>query len=94
MFGPFIIKEGRKELKRYGIIFTCYSCRGVHIETTTSMDTDSFILALRRFISRRGPVRSIRSDNGGNFVGVEEEMKRALQEMDQSYQSLLVETLL
>ena len=84
MFGPFIIKEGRKELKRYGIIFTCYSCRGVHIETTTSMDTDSFILALRRFVSRRGPVRSIRSDNGGNFVGVEEEMKKALREMDHS----------
>ena len=82
MFGPLITKEGRKELKRYGIIFTCYSCRGVHIETTTSMNTDSFILALRRFLSRRGPVRSIRSDNGGNFVGVEEEMKKALKEMD------------
>ena len=75
MFGPFIIRERRSELKRYGIIFTCYSCRGVHIETTTKMDTDSFILALRRFLSRRGPVR-------GNFVGVEEEMKKALQEMD------------
>ena len=48
------------------------------------MDTDSFILALRRFIGRRGPVRSIRSDNGGNFVGAEEEMKKALLEMDQS----------
>jgi hypothetical protein len=82
MFGPFLVKEGRKELKRYGLIFTCYSCRGVHIETTTSLDTDSFILALRRFLSRRGPVRSIRSDNGGNFVGVEEEMKKAVQEMD------------
>ena len=83
MFGPFTIKEGRKELKRYGQIFTCFSCRAVHIETTTTMDTDSFILALRRFICRRGPVRSIKSDNGGNFVGVEGEMKRALQEMDQ-----------
>ena len=82
MFGPFTIKEGRKEMKRYGIIFTCYSCRGIHIETTTSMNTDSFILALRRFLSRRGPVRSIRSDNGGNFVGVEEEMKKAIEEMD------------
>ena len=51
MFGPFLVKEGRKELKRYGLIFTCYSCRGVHIETTTSLDTDSFILALRRFLS-------------------------------------------
>ncbi len=83
MFGPFVIKEGRKELKRYGIIFTCYSCRAVHLETTTSMDTDTFIMSLRRFISRRGPVRSIRSDNGGNFVGVEPELKEALEEMDQ-----------
>ena len=83
-FGPYIIKEGRKELKRYGIIFTCYSCRGVHIESLNSMDTDSFILALRRFLDRRGPVRSIRSDNGGNFIGAEEEMKKALQEMDHS----------
>ena len=81
-FGPFIIKEGRKELKRYGVIFTCYSCRGVHIETLTSLNTDSFILALRRFLDRRGPVRSIRSDNGGNFVGVEEEMKKGVSEMD------------
>ena len=83
-FGPYIIKEGRKEMKRYGILFTCYSCRGIHIETTISMDTDSFILALRRFLNKRGPVRSIRSDNGGNFVGVEEEMKKCLSELDHS----------
>jgi hypothetical protein len=82
MFGPFIIKEGRKEYKRYGAIFTCFSCRAVHLEATNTMDTDSFILALRRFIGRRGPVRSIRSDNGGNFVGAEAELKKALQEMD------------
>ena len=81
-FGHFIVKEGRKDVKRYGVIFTCYSCRGVHIEAISSMNTDSFILALRRFVSQRGPVRSIRSDNGGNFVGVEEEMKKGLAEMD------------
>jgi hypothetical protein len=22
-FGPFYIKEGRKEVKRYGVLFTC-----------------------------------------------------------------------
>ena len=47
------------------------------------METDSFILALRRFIGRRGPVRCIRSDNGGNFVGADGEMQKALKEMDQ-----------
>jgi len=43
MFGPFIIKEGRKELKRYGCLFTCMACRAIHIETTNSLDT-SFLL--------------------------------------------------
>ena len=82
MFGPFSVKEGRKVHKRYCGLFTCLSSRAVHIEVTASMDTDSFIQALRRFVARRGPVRTIRSDNGGNFVGTENEMKKAWTEMD------------
>ena len=82
LFGPFTIKERRSELKRYGVVFTCFGCRAVHLETTITLDTDSFILALRRFVGRRGPVRSIRSDNGGNFVGADGEMKKAMREMD------------
>ena len=82
MFGPFIIKEGRKEMKKWGIIFTCLSCRGIHLETVAHADTDSFILALRRFIARRGPVQSIRSDNGGNFIGASNEFQNAYKEMD------------
>ena len=58
MFGPFLIKEGRKELKRYRALFTCLASRAVHIECTCSMDTDSFIQALRRFIAKRGKIRS------------------------------------
>ena len=27
-FGPFYIKEGRKEMKRYGLLFTCMALRG------------------------------------------------------------------
>ena len=82
MFGPFYIKEGRKNLKRYGAIFTCFSLRA--IETTVNIDTDSFIQALRRFINRRGPVRSISSDNGGIFVGCENEFSKELKNMDNS----------
>ena len=82
MFGHYIIKEGRKELKRWGILFTCLSCRGIHLEMVSNADTDSFILALRRFIGRRGPVQTIRSDNGGNFVGASNEFEKAYKEMD------------
>ena len=81
-FGPFHIKEGRKELKRYGVLFTCLACRAVHVETAASLSTDSFINALRRFIAVRGPVRQLRSDRGSNFVGAEAELKKAYLEMD------------
>ena len=82
LFGPFQIKQGRKEVKRYGVLFTCLTSRAVHIETADLLETDSFINALRRFIARRGPVREIRSDQGTNIVGAQTELKKALEEMD------------
>ena len=82
MFGHFNIKEGRKIHKRYCVMFTCFSSRAVHLETTNTLDTDSFIMALRRFLSTRGKVRSIRSDNGGNFVGAGNELRNCLKEME------------
>ena len=82
LFGPFTVKERRSEVKRYGTIFTCLSCRGVHIESTNSMETDSFIMALRRFISRSGNVRMLRSDNGPNLMGARKELSDAFQKMD------------
>ena len=81
-FGPFTTKQGRKEQKRYGALFTCLVSRAVHIEIANSLETDSFLNALRRFIARRGPVREIRCDNGTNFVGAERELREALKEMN------------
>ena len=82
-FGPFMVKEGRKEIKRYGVLFTCMASRAIHIETSTSLETDAFINALRRFQAERGPVRQLRSDRGTNFIGAHRELKEALKEMEQ-----------
>ena len=49
--GPFYIKEKRKELKRFGCLFTCLTSRAVHIEISNTLETDSFNMALRRFIN-------------------------------------------
>ena len=54
--------------------------RAVHIEVTHSLDTDSFVQALRRFIGRRGKPEQIRSDNGGNFVKGSKEISNAISE--------------
>ena len=82
MFGLFIIKQRRSQVKLYGAMFTCTSCWEVHNEITNSFDTDSFILTLRRLISRRENVQTIFSDNGSNFIGSGNELRRALEEMD------------
>ena len=81
-FGPFIAKERRKELKRYGVLFTCLASRAIHIEVANSLDTDSFLNALRRFIARRGNIKSLKSDNGTNFDGAERELRQSVKEMD------------
>jgi len=93
LFGPFIVKNGRKELKRYEIIFTCLSCRAAHLEVVSSMSTDSFILALRRFIARKGNVRVIRCDNATNFVGGESELRKAFCRLDHTKLNLFLSNL-
>ena len=82
-FGPFMIKERRSEVKRYGVLFTCMASRSVHLQTANSLNTSSFINALTRFLSRRGPVRQLRSDHGTNFIGARNELKAAIFEMNQ-----------
>ena len=77
-FGPFVVKRGRAHVKRYGVIFTCFTTRAVHLEIAHSLDTSSCVNAIRRFTSRRGPVSSIWSDNGTNLVGAEKELREQL----------------
>ena len=54
-FGPFVVKEGRKEVQKYGVLFTCMASRAIQIETANSLETDAFINASRRFQAERGP---------------------------------------
>ncbi|XP_056603915.1 uncharacterized protein LOC130420572 [Triplophysa dalaica] len=82
-FGPFLVKKARSELKRYGCLFTCLTTRAIHLEVAHTLNTDSFINALQRFIARRGPATEIRSDNGTNFVGGLQELRKAISEWNQ-----------
>ena len=53
-FGPFLIRRGRTEVKRYGVLYTCLVVRAVHIEVAHNLDTDSFLNSFRQFVARRG----------------------------------------
>ena len=59
MFGPILIRERRLDLKCHATHFACFSSCAVYIEITNTIDADSFIMALRRFLARRGSVQSI-----------------------------------
>lgn len=82
-FGPLNVRRGRSVVKRYGVLFTCLSIRAIHIEVAHTLDSNSFINALRRFIARRGQPIQMRSDNGGNFVRGEKELREAVRDWSQ-----------
>lgn len=83
-FGPFEVRSRRSTVKRYGVIFTCLAIRAIHIEVAASLDTDSFVNALRRFMARRGQIQEMRSDIGRNFVGAERKLREAMEGWNQA----------
>nr|CAI5866960.1 unnamed protein product [Callosobruchus analis] len=70
--GPFLIKDkagrGASVVKGYVALSVCFVSKAVHLELVTGLSKDAFILALRRFIARRGKPKLIFSDNGTNFI--------------------------
>ncbi|XP_055623054.1 uncharacterized protein LOC129766511 [Toxorhynchites rutilus septentrionalis] len=81
-FGPMEVVIGRRTEKRWGMIATCLTTRAIHIELVNSLSTNSCIIALRNFLSRRGTPRTIRSDRGTNFIGASRELKRLREIID------------
>lgn len=72
--GTFHVKmtngRGIKSQKAYIAIFVCIcmATRAVHIELVSDMMATAFIAAFRRFVSRRGKISNLYSDNATNFV--------------------------
>jgi hypothetical protein len=77
--GPYILKNGHgrtnRTIKGYIVIFICLTTRAVHIELVCDCTSSTFLNALKRFMSRRGKVLHIYSDNGTNFSGANRELK-------------------
>lgn len=82
-FGPFHVKDGRKELKRYGLLFTCMCSRAIHIVVLDDLSTDAFLNALRCFIAIRGNVSQLQSDQGTNFLEARNEFQELMKGIEQ-----------
>jgi len=97
-FGPIYIKTSNlrnaKTLKAYGCIFVCMATKAIHLEAVSSLTTDAFTAALRRFVSRRGIPQDIYCDNGTNFRGAAKLLDKELREAISQILSKPVKTLL
>ena len=68
-FALFLVYQGNQRTSQYFCIFICFKTRAVHFEVVEDLTTDSCLLAIRRFMSRRGKPTSITPtpDNAGTF---------------------------
>ncbi|XP_055622581.1 uncharacterized protein LOC129766140 [Toxorhynchites rutilus septentrionalis] len=83
-FGPIDVTVGRRTEKRWIVLFTCLNVRAVHLEVAYRLNTESCIMAIRRFVVRRGPPIVIFSDNGTNFKAANRELQEQIQRIDAS----------
>ncbi|XP_064475783.1 uncharacterized protein LOC135389680 [Ornithodoros turicata] len=68
--GPLYIKVSKgyeSSSKSYILLFICATTRSIHLELVTDTTAKAFVMAFRRFISRRGTPSIIYSDNALAF---------------------------
>lgn len=77
---PFSIRNftGRAYLitKGYVCIFVCFATKAIYLEAASDLSTATFLAAFSKFFGRRGSPAKIFSDNGTNFVGAAEMLKK------------------
>ncbi|GBN32108.1 hypothetical protein AVEN_105036-1 [Araneus ventricosus] len=63
--GPLFLKDNQKV---WVLLFICAVFKAVQLELMSGVSTEAFLMALRRFVARRGRCSTIYCDNGTNFV--------------------------
>ena len=66
-FSPLYIQDKSSKEKVWVCLFTCFTVRAIHFELIKDMTAEQFLLALRRFIARRGKPTEIILDNAPQF---------------------------
>ncbi|KAG8175332.1 hypothetical protein JTE90_007580 [Oedothorax gibbosus] len=72
--GPVYVRGTNAPKKSYIAIFTCSTTRALHIELVSDLTTDTFRMALQRFVGRRGLPHTIYTDNATTFQATNKEL--------------------
>lgn len=80
--GPVEVSVGRRTEKRWIALFTCLTIRAVHLEIAHSLSSQSCLMAIKRFICKRGCPEEFFSDNGTNFKGASKEVLEVLNHVE------------
>ncbi|XP_042911012.1 uncharacterized protein [Parasteatoda tepidariorum] len=70
--GTLFLRGGNKA---WIVLFACAVYRAVYLELVSSLSTESFMQAFRRFWARRGRCSTLYTDNSMNFVGTANALK-------------------
>ena len=62
----------------FGVIFNCLATCAVHIDLATDYSSEKFLMVLKRFVSIRGFLSKLSSDNDPQLVAANEELKMYL----------------
>ena len=73
-FTGALYMRGRDENKVYVYLFTCAVSRAVHLEIVTNLSVETFLLAFRRFSSRKSLPKILISDNALTYMAAAEEL--------------------
>ncbi|XP_015928300.1 uncharacterized protein [Parasteatoda tepidariorum] len=72
--GPVHVRTLNPSDAAYIVLFTCATTRDIHLELVSDLSTDKFLLALQRFVGRRGLPHTIYSDNAATFHAANKEL--------------------
>ncbi|GFY45994.1 integrase catalytic domain-containing protein [Trichonephila inaurata madagascariensis] len=86
--GPLYVNNFGELQKSYIVLFTCGVTGTLHLELVSDMTTNSFLLAFRRFLARRGSCKVIYTererDNAKTFLKSKKEIENLSRILSQS----------
>jgi len=77
LFGPLFISGSvnkRSTGKAWGVILVCMSTSLAHVEIAETYSTESFLMAVRRFMALHGAPKRFQSDQGTQLVAASKQM--------------------